>query len=76
MTVRSHIDEMKRHNIILESTSPYAVPVVMTTKKDRDPRLCVKYRKLNKVTVKDCLPFAANRRYDRRVERIAVLYYA
>ena len=56
MTVRSHIDEMQCHNIIRESASPYAAPVVMTTKKDGDPRFCVDYRKLNQVTVKDRYP--------------------
>ena len=56
MTVRGHIDEMQSHNIIRESASPYAAPVVMTTKKDGDPRFCVDYRKLNQVTVKDRYP--------------------
>ena len=56
MTVKSHIDEMESHNIIRESASPYAAPVVMTTKKDGDPRFCVDYRKLNQVTIKDRYP--------------------
>ena len=67
MTVRSHIDEMKSHNIIRESTSPYADPVVMTTKKDGDSRLCVKYRKLNQVTVKDCYPLP---RFDDTIDAL------
>ena len=33
LVVRSHIDEMETHNIIRESTSPYAAPVVMVPKK-------------------------------------------
>ena len=58
---------MKSHNIIRESTSPYADPVVMTTKKDGDSRLCVKYRKLNQVTVKDCYPLP---RFDDTIDAL------
>ena len=56
MTVKSHIDDMQRHNVIRESASSYADPVVMNTKKDGEPRFCIDYRKLNQVTVKDRYP--------------------
>ena len=54
--VKEHIEEMESHNIIRESASPYAAPVVMTTKKDGEKRFCIDYRKLNQVTVKDRYP--------------------
>jgi hypothetical protein len=38
------------------SVSPYAFPVVMSSKKDGKLRFCVDYRKLNKVTFKDRYP--------------------
>ena len=37
--------------IIRTSASPYASPIVVVKKKDGSNRICVDYRKLNKVTV-------------------------
>ena len=42
--------------IIRASTSPYASPIVIVKKKDGSNRICVDYRKLNKVTVADPEP--------------------
>ena len=47
---------MEAHNIIRESTSPYAAPVVMAPKKGRELGFCIDYRQLNKATVKDRYP--------------------
>jgi hypothetical protein len=41
-----------RNNIIRESNSPYASPVLLVDKPNGEKRLCVDYRQLNKVTVK------------------------
>ena len=42
--------------VIRESTSLYASPVVVVKKKDNTNRVCVNYRKLNKLTVFDPRP--------------------
>ena len=42
--------------VIRESDSPYASPVVVVNKKDNTNRVCVDYRKLNKLTVIDPEP--------------------
>lgn len=42
--------------VIRESSSPYASPVVVVKKKDNTNRVCVDYRKLNKLTVLDPEP--------------------
>ena len=42
--------------IIRESSSPFAFPIVIVKEKDGSDRICVDYRKLNKLTVADPEP--------------------
>lgn len=49
------IDELIRKGIIRHSNSPYAFPIVLVPKKD-DKRMCVDYRPLNKIMVRDSFP--------------------
>ena len=57
---KNEIDKMVRElmeaGTIQASASPYASPVVLVKKKDNSWRLCVDYRKLNTLTVKDRFP--------------------
>ena len=50
------LQDMLRKGIIRESNSPWASPIVLVRKKDGTKRLCIDYRKLNKVTVQDAYP--------------------
>lgn len=54
--VKSHIQQLLEAQIIRESCSPYASPIVLVKKKDGSPRLCVDYRQLNSKTRKDAFP--------------------
>jgi hypothetical protein len=54
--VKQHIQDLLDKNIIKESTSPYAAPIVVVRKKDQSIRLCIDYRKLNLKTVRDAFP--------------------
>ncbi|KAM6892521.1 retrovirus-related Pol polyprotein from transposon 412, partial [Xenentodon cancila] len=54
--VRAHIRELLDNQVIRESCSPFASPIVLVRKKDGTLRLCVDYRLLNSKTRKDAFP--------------------
>ena len=58
-SLKDDIADMLRMGIIRESTSPYASPVVIVRKKDGSNRICIDYRKLNKLTIFDPEPMVA-----------------
>ena len=54
--VKAHINQLLEAQVIRESSSPYASPIVLVRKKDGSLRLCVDYRLLNSKTRKDAFP--------------------
>ncbi|XP_039313505.1 uncharacterized protein LOC120359576 [Solenopsis invicta] len=54
--LRQILDKLLQEKIIRPSNSPYAFPIVLVRKKDGESRLCVDYRELNRITVKDNFP--------------------
>ena len=54
--VEQELDRMLQANVIRPSTSPWASPIVLVTKKDGNVRFCVDYRKLNQVAKFDAYP--------------------
>jgi hypothetical protein len=54
--LKKQIDELIDKGFIRPSQSPYGAPVLFVKKKDGSMRLCVDYRALNKITVKNKYP--------------------
>lgn len=54
--VNEIVQELLKQNIIRESDSPFANPVILVKKKDGNDRLCIDYRALNKILEKDRYP--------------------
>lgn len=54
--VREHIKQLLDSQVIRESCSPYASPIVLVMKKGGGLRMCVDYRQLNARTRKDAYP--------------------
>ena len=54
--VKAHIKQLLQTQVIRESCSPYAAPLVLVQKKDGSLRMCVDYRQLNAKTRRDAYP--------------------
>ena len=50
-SLKKDITDMMKMGVIRESSSPYASPVVVVKKKDNTNRICVDYRRPNKLTI-------------------------
>ena len=55
-TLKTLLEDLLSKGVISESDSPWASPIVLVDKKDGSSRLCVDYRKLNKMTTPDAYP--------------------
>ena len=54
--VHTEVDKMLKNNVIRPSKSPYNFPMVLVRKKNGTIRLCIDYRALNAITIKDKFP--------------------
>ena len=51
--LRVQLQELLDKGFIRPSTSPWGAPVLFSKKKDKTLRLCIDYRQLNRVTIKN-----------------------
>ena len=54
--LKKQLEKLQRIGFIRPSSSPWGAPVLFVKKKDGSMRLCVDYRALNEVTIKNKYP--------------------
>jgi hypothetical protein len=54
--LKKQLEELLEKNFVRPSVSPWGAPVLLVKKKDGSMRLCVDYKQLNKVTIKNKYP--------------------
>ena len=54
--MRKELDKLLKNGSIEPSKSPYGAPVIFIKKKNGDLRMCIDYRALNKITIKNRFP--------------------
>ncbi|XP_052724130.1 uncharacterized protein LOC128193964 [Vigna angularis] len=54
--LKKQIEELLEKQFIRPSASPWGAPVLLVKKKDGSSRLCIDYRQLNKLTIKNKYP--------------------
>jgi hypothetical protein len=54
--LKKQIDELLENGYIITSTSPWVAPVLFVEKKEGTKRMCIDYRSLNEVTIKNKYP--------------------
>lgn len=65
--VKNIVKDLLQNRLIRVSDSNYSSPVVLVRKKNGEPRMCVDYRKLNSLTIKDCHPLP---RIDDQIDKL------
>ena len=65
--LKKQLNELIDHQFIQPSKSPFGAPVLFVKKKDGTTRMCIDYRALNKITIKNKYPLP---RVDELLDRL------
>ena len=71
-TLREELARLIKLGHIVPSTSPYGAPVLFVAKKDGTLRMCIDYRGLNKISIKNRYPLP---RIDEMIDRLTGANY-
>ena len=63
----AQLQELLEKEFIRPSCSPWGAPILIVKKKDGSQRICIDYRELNKLTVKNCYPLP-------RIDDLLIIY--
>ena len=74
LELRKQLNELMDLGLIQESCSPWGAPVLFVKKKDNSMRLCIDYRELNKVTIRNKYPFPRIEDLFDQLRRAKVFY--
>ncbi|GJY03006.1 putative reverse transcriptase domain-containing protein, partial [Tanacetum coccineum] len=66
------LKELQDKGFIRPSSSPWGAPVLFVKKKDGSFRMCIDYRELNKLTIKNCYPLP---KIDNLFDQLQGLHY-
>ncbi|CAG9137669.1 unnamed protein product [Plutella xylostella] len=72
LRVREIVKDLLDKGVIQESESEYSSPILLVKKKNGQDRMCVDFRKLNEITVKDRFPLP---RIDDHIDRLGQTKY-
>ena len=56
--LKVQLQDLLDNGFIRPNTSPWGTPIILVKKKDGSLRLCIDYRQLNKVTIKNKYPLS------------------
>jgi hypothetical protein len=70
--LKKNVEMLLDQGFIKPSTSPYAAPVLFTVKKGGALRMCVDYRALNDITIKNRYPLP---RVDEIFDQLKTAWY-
>lgn len=70
--MKAHINQFLESQVIRESSSPYASPIVLVRKKDGTLHMCFDYRPLNSKTQKDAFESVAEGRPEGEIRKCAL----
>ena len=73
--VERQIDHMLKQGVIEESSSPWMAPAVFIPKKSGELRICIDYRELNKLFIRDSYPLLLPDEVQDRLARSKVSTY-
>ena len=54
--IKKHVEELVKSGYIVPSSSPFGASVLLVDKKDGTKRMCIDYKALNKITIKNRYP--------------------